>query len=81
MTPKPILAANPTHAAPMRVVLVTMDSHLSGAAQRAERALQAELPGLTLAVHAADEWGSDPEALAACHADIAGAAHGRQQPA
>ena len=56
---------------PVRVVVVTMDSHLSGAASRAEAELRRELPGLHLVVHAADEWGSDPEALAACHADIA----------
>ena len=57
--------------APVRVVVVTMDSHLSSAAARAEAALARDIPGLTLAVHAADEWGSDPEALAACHRDIA----------
>ena len=66
MTPKPISADSP-----VRVVLVTMDSHLSGAAARAEATLRQELPGLELVVHAADEWGSDPAALAACHADIA----------
>ena len=56
---------------PLRVVLVTMDSHLSSAALRAERALRREVPNLTLVVHAADEWGSDADALARCHADIA----------
>ncbi len=56
---------------PLRVVIVTMDSHLSDAAARAEDTLRAEIPGLTLVVHAADEWGSDADALAACHADIA----------
>ena len=56
---------------PLRVVIVTMDSHVSGALSRAETALQAELPGLTIAVHAADEWGHDPALLAECRADIA----------
>jgi len=56
---------------PVRVVVVTMDSHLSSAVRRAELELQQEIPGLNLVVHAADEWGSDPDALAACHADIA----------
>ena len=70
MTPKRTSAADMT-AAPLRVVIVTMDSHLSSAAARAEAALAQDIPGLTLAVHAADEWGSDPEALAACHQDIA----------
>ena len=55
----------------LRVVIVTMDSHLSDAASRAEEVLRAEIPGLTLVVHAADEWGADTDALAACHADIA----------
>jgi magnesium chelatase subunit H len=66
--PKPISAADVT---PVRVVVVTMDSHLAGAAVRAQRALQRDIPGLQLTMHAADEWGSDSQALAACHADIA----------
>ena len=55
----------------IRVVVVTMDSHLAGAAARAHAHLKREMPGLELAVHAADEFCSDPEALADCHADIA----------
>lgn len=57
--------------APMRVVLVTMDSHLAGAAERAHRTLARQLPGLSLSVHAASEWGNDANALARCQADIA----------
>jgi magnesium chelatase subunit H len=57
--------------APTRVVLVTMDSHLASAAQRAGRTLARQLPGLQFSVHAADEWGSDDSALARCQADIA----------
>jgi len=57
---------------PLRVVLVTLDGHLAGAAARAERRLQQELPGLTLAVHAASAWSEDPAALARCREDIAG---------
>ena len=56
---------------PIRVVVVTMDSHLSGAVANAVTLLQRELPGLQLMVHAADQWSSDEVALAACHADIA----------
>ena len=66
MTRKPTMAAEP-----IRVVIVTMDSHLSSAAARAEAALQREIPGLQLCVHAADEWASDPALLAECHAAIA----------
>jgi magnesium chelatase subunit H len=61
--PKRITAADPT---PIRVVVLTMDSHLSGAVARARSSLSRELPGLDLVVHAADEWGSDPEALGEC---------------
>ncbi len=61
------------HAEPaaLRVVIVTMDSHLSDAAARAQDVLRAEIPGLHLAVHAADVWAADAGALAACLADIA----------
>lgn len=55
----------------IRVTIVTMDSHLAGAMLHARSDLRRELPGLELTVHAADEWSSDPAALAACHADIA----------
>ena len=56
-------------------VIVTMDSHLSSATLRASQRLAKELPGLTLEIHAADEWGSDPAALQRCcnaiaHGDI-----------
>jgi magnesium chelatase subunit H len=54
----------------MRVVLVTMDSHIGSAAERAARTLARELPGLTFTVHAASEWGDKPGALQRCRADI-----------
>ena len=68
----PARQASPARATPVRVVVVTMDSHLAGAAARATAELRRELPGLTLTVHAADEWGTDPAALTHCLADIAG---------
>jgi magnesium chelatase subunit H len=55
----------------LRVVVVTMDSHLGGAMARAAKALQTDIPGLELSMHAADEWTGDAAALAACHRDIA----------
>ena len=61
----------PADATPLRVVVVTMDSHLSGAAARARELLKRDYPGLELSVHAADEWGTDDAALARCNADIA----------
>ncbi|WP_257170115.1 magnesium chelatase subunit H [Bradyrhizobium sp. SRS-191] len=66
--PKRISVADVT---PIRVVIVTMDSHLASAAVRARTTLQVELPGLDLKVHAADEWGCNPTALEHCLGDIA----------
>jgi magnesium chelatase subunit H len=56
---------------PLHFVIVTMDGHFGAAVERAQAELAAEMPGLRLIVHSADEWASDPHALAACHADIA----------
>ena len=61
-------------AEPLNVVIVTMDSHLSGAIARAETKLRQEIPGLSITIHAADEWGGDAHALAECNRDI-GSAH------
>ncbi|MGA2129723.1 MAG: magnesium chelatase subunit H, partial [Xanthobacteraceae bacterium] len=66
--PKRTSVADPT---PIRVVVVTMDSHLSGAVARAGMTLRRELPGLDLVVHAADGWSTDAAALARCLDDIA----------
>jgi magnesium chelatase subunit H len=56
---------------PVRVVLVTMDSHLASAAERAQRDLARQIPGLRMSVHAASEWGDNPARLQACRDDIA----------
>ncbi len=56
---------------PLSVVIVTLDSHLASACDRARDALRRDLPGLSLTLHAAAEWEHDPEALARCKADIA----------
>jgi magnesium chelatase subunit H len=65
---KPTSAADAT---PVRVVVVTMDSHVVSATERARRTLRRDFPGLALDVHAASEWGDDPAALARCREDIA----------
>ncbi|MBL8330334.1 MAG: magnesium chelatase subunit H [Rubrivivax sp.] len=52
--------------APVRVVLVTMDSHLASATERAARSLAVQIPGLSLSVHASSEWGDNPAALQRC---------------
>ncbi|MCE2896725.1 MAG: magnesium chelatase subunit H [Betaproteobacteria bacterium] len=66
--PKPTSAAD---SVPVRVVMVTMDSHVVSATERARRALRRDFPGLSLTVHAASEWGDDAAALARCREDIA----------
>jgi magnesium chelatase subunit H len=57
--------------AKIRFVIVTMDSHLSSATARVAQRLAKEMPGLSLDMHAADKWGSDPAALQRCRSDIA----------
>ena len=73
--PKLILAANqgqaPVHPTDIRVVMVSMDSHLAGTVDRAQASLRGLLPGLTLSLYAAAEWNEDPESLERCRADIA----------
>ncbi len=56
--PKPTSAAEaaPAAQAPVRVVIVTLDSHLASATERARPALEKEIPGLKLSLHAAAEW-------------------------
>ena len=56
---------------PVRVVIVTLDNHLSGAAARAEATLRRSHPGLSLQFHAAADWEANPASLDACRADIA----------
>ena len=68
MTPKPTSAAEST---PLRLVILTMDTHLASATGRARATLSRELPGLSVALHAASEFAAQPTALARCKADIA----------
>ncbi|SDE07045.1 magnesium chelatase subunit H [Rhodospira trueperi] len=65
--PKPTSVGEQT---PIRVVIVTLDGHLSGATERAARTLRKDLPGLHLSLHAASEWGEDTDALGRCLHDI-----------
>ncbi|MCY7316676.1 MAG: magnesium chelatase subunit H [Rubrivivax sp.] len=62
-----------TLATPLRFVLITMDSHLASAAERARAGLVRQMPGLQLSLHAAADWAADPGALAQCRAAIADA--------
>jgi magnesium chelatase subunit H len=65
---KPISRADTT---PVRVVIVTMDPHVSSATDRARAMLTRQIPGLRLHLHAAAEFTSDPAGLERCRADIA----------
>ena len=55
----------------MRVVLVTMDTHVASTIDRARVSLAKQIPGLSLNVHAASEFAADPAALKRCLDDIA----------
>lgn len=55
----------------MRVVIVTMDMHLSRVVAQARASLRRDIPGLSLSLHAAAEWEHNPAALEKCKADIA----------
>lgn len=57
--------------APLRFVVVTMDTHLATATGRARDALRRQFPELELTTHAAAEWASEPSALQRCLDDIA----------
>ena len=58
-------------SAPVRFVIVTLDSHLASAVARANEVLANEMPGLRITLHAASEWGQNPELLDECLDDIA----------
>ena len=58
-------------ARPLRMVVVTLDAHLSGVLDSAGAAVARDLPGFELAVHMASRWSNDPAAAEAANADIA----------
>lgn len=62
-------AASP--AATVRVVVITLDNHLSAAFQRAQAQLDRTCPGVTIGFHAAADWEEKPHMLEAARADIA----------
>ncbi|MGB4335701.1 MAG: magnesium chelatase subunit H [Chromatiaceae bacterium] len=72
--PKPILAAKKGHASldttPVRVVILSLDSHLASTIERAQADLRIVLPGLSISMHAATDWNEDPDSLVRCREDI-----------
>ncbi len=72
--PKPISAADAVTQGghtPVRVTIVTMDTHLASATERARHSLAREMPGLHLSLHAASEFANNEAAIERCKADIA----------
>ncbi|KAA6182835.1 magnesium chelatase subunit H [Thiohalocapsa marina] len=66
--PKPTSVADTT---PVNVVIVTLDSHLAGAVERARPQLKKEIPGLSLRLHAAAEWVDANDRPLACQGTTA----------
>ena len=58
-------------AIPVRVVIITLDNHLSGAVTRAQDHFTRAGSGVTIGFHAAADWEEKPAALEAARADIA----------
>ncbi len=56
---------------PVRVVIITLDNHLSATVKRANTLLHRRLPNLQLTLHAASSWSKNPDSLARCRNDIA----------
>ncbi|MFK7890033.1 MAG: magnesium chelatase subunit H [Granulosicoccus sp.] len=55
---------------PVRVAIITLDGHLGNTVERAQARLREEMPGLTLTMHPACDWGDNPDAEAQCNAAI-----------
>ena len=53
------------------VVIITLDAHSMGPAQQAAEALVGDYPGLCIDIHAAAQWGSDPQSFERTKAAIA----------
>lgn len=70
MKRKPTTAAEAVMDVSIRVVLLTLDNHVSAALESAFIKLRKHIPGLELAIHAAADWEARPERLEACRADI-----------
>ena len=60
-----------TTAPSIRVVVVSMDTHLASSTLRVHASLMREIPGLHLSMHAASEYAGNDAAIARCKADIA----------
>jgi len=75
MTQKPTSADSlgGVRAIPIRVVIVTMDTHFESAVARGRNALLRDYPGLSISLHAAAVYAGNDRLIAQCCADIASA--------
>ena len=55
----------------VKVVILTMDTHLNSAAHKARDALKRLIPGLSFSIHSASEYTADAHKMSRCKADIA----------
>jgi magnesium chelatase subunit H len=60
-------------ATPIKLVVVTMDTHFASSFNRANAQLKRDFPGLTWSLHAASEYTGNDALIAKCKADIASA--------
>ena len=58
---------------PIKMVVVTMDTHFASSFNRANAQLKRDFPGLTWSLHAASEYTGNDALIAKCKADIASA--------
>ncbi|MEL6818322.1 MAG: magnesium chelatase subunit H [Pseudomonadota bacterium] len=64
------MAAASVAAVPIKVVIVTLDNHMSATAERARLALANDIPGLDLRLHAVADWADDDATKEACKQDV-----------
>ena len=64
-------AIAPRDTTAIKVVIVTMDTHLASSVNRARHTLGREFPGLSISLHAASEYAGNDALIARCKADIA----------
>jgi magnesium chelatase subunit H len=60
-----------TISTPVRITLITLDTHTASVMAKARQELRKTYPGLEMTLHAAVEFSADKAALARCHEDIA----------
>lgn len=67
--PKPTLLQGETSR--VRIAILTLDGHLTASVARAEKAIRVDLPGVSVSVHPAAGWATDPAGLEAAKTAVA----------